>query len=83
MVIWEQQAVDDLAELVGRDRRRAKALYETVQHMGKLGWAYMGRRTTGGLMYFPVAPFGVFYRLTPGELRVVQVVDARRLRKTP
>jgi hypothetical protein len=82
-VVWGNRALPDLAELVDRDRRRARLLVDTVERMGKLGWQFMGRRTGDGLLYFPVAPFGVFYRFRDGELRVVRVVDARVLARRP
>ena len=53
--------------------------------MGELGWAYMGRPARDGLMYFTMAPFGVFYdlRKREGAIVIVQVVDARYLRERP
>jgi hypothetical protein len=84
-VLWEDQALADLAELTGRDRRRAKFLYDTIRRMGKLGWAYMGRPVDDDLMYFTVKPFGVFYDLNryPRTIAVVRIVDARRLSQRP
>jgi hypothetical protein len=82
-VVWSDEAIDDLAALVGRNRRRAKVLYDTVERMGRLGWRFMGRRTRDGLLYFPVEPFGVLYDLRDDELHVVGVVDARVLARRP
>jgi hypothetical protein len=42
------------------------------------GW----RTNRAGVRYWPVPPLGVFYRVSGDELRVVQVVDARRLLET-
>jgi hypothetical protein len=51
--------------------------------MARVGWS-IGRRTRrGSIRYLPVKPLGVFYRVRGDELRVIRVVDARRLRRLP
>lgn len=48
------------------------------------GWPQRGfslgkPTTTRGVRYWPVPPLGVFYAVAGDELRVLQIVDARRM----
>jgi hypothetical protein len=81
-VVWNDDQIEQLAELVHRSQKNATALYDQIERMGKLGWS-LGRRTRDGLWYAPVDPYGVFYDIVGDELRVVRVVDARTLTELP
>jgi len=62
---------------------QARAVVEDMERMAARGFS-LGRRTNrAGVRYWPVPPLGVFYRVSGDELRVVLVVDVRRLLETP
>jgi hypothetical protein len=56
---------------------------DAMERMAQVGWS-LGRPTEyPDVRYWPVPPLGVFYRVARGELIVIGIVDARRLRWLP
>lgn len=82
-LVWEPTALDDLAVAVEWSELQARAVVDAMERMAQLGFS-LGKSTDRlGVRYWPVPPLGVFYSVGGGELRVLQVVDVRRLRHTP
>lgn len=62
---------------------QARAVVEAMERMSQRGFS-LGKPTgRPGIRYWPVPPLGVFYSVEGDELRVLQVVDVRRLRDAP
>jgi hypothetical protein len=82
-LVWDRPAVGDMAAATEWSEGQARAVVEEMERMAARGFS-LGRRTNrAGVRYWPVPPLGVFYRVSGDELRVVQVVDVRRLLGTP
>ena len=82
-VIWEPAALDDLER--SATARQAQRVLDVMERMSRIGWS-LGRATPmfgAQFRYFPAPPLGVVYDLWGAELRVVRVVDVRRLRRSP
>jgi hypothetical protein len=82
-LVWEEPALDDLARAAEWSIRQAREVIWEMERMSLSGFS-LGKPTgRPGVRYWPVPPLGVFYMVEGDELRVVQVVDARRLRRQP
>jgi hypothetical protein len=82
-LVWESAALDDLAAAAEWSLLQARAVVEDLERMSQRGFS-LGRPTgRPGIRYRPVPPLGVFYSVSLDELRVLQVVDVRRLLQTP
>ena len=82
-LVWEEPALDDLARAAEWSVRQARRVVEEMERMSLSGFS-LGK-TTGriGVRYWPVPPLGVFYAVSGDELRVLQVVDVRRMLRRP
>lgn len=54
-----------------------------MERMAERGFSLGKLTSTPGVRYWPVPPLGVFYAVVGDELRVLQVVDARRMTSAP
>jgi len=82
-LVWEPPALDDLAAAADWSVLQARAVVEAMERMSQRGFS-LGKPTgRPGIRYWPVPPLGVFYSVEGDELRVLQVVDVRRLRDAP
>jgi hypothetical protein len=82
-LLWEDRALSELATAAEWSVPQARAVVEAMERMADRGYS-LGRNTgRSGVRYWPVPPLGVFYAVAGDELRVLQVVDARRLRESP
>lgn len=83
-LVWEPGALDDLEEVAVSSPRPAALVVRRMETMAAVGWS-LGRQTSldPSIRYVPVIRLGVFYRVRGDELRVVRVVDARRLPQLP
>jgi hypothetical protein len=55
-----------------------------MERMARSGFNYRRRiPSEPGAWYWPANELGVFYEADPTKLRVLRVVDARRLRRLP
>lgn len=80
---WEPDALDDLARAAQWSLPQAHAVVEAMQRMAASGWS-LGRPTIAPEQrYWPVPPLGVVYRVIADDLRVLAVVDVRRLPHAP
>jgi hypothetical protein len=82
-LVWEPAALQDLEEAVTWSRIQAGAVIEAMERMATIGWSLGKPTRRPGIRYWPVPPLGVFYRQVGDELRVLQVVDVRRLLDAP
>jgi hypothetical protein len=79
-LVWNRRARQDLALAAAWNQHGAREVAEAMERMAAVGWS-LGRPACGGtLRYFPVPPFGVLYRVRGRELRIVRLVNVRRLR---
>jgi plasmid stabilization system protein ParE len=84
-LIWEDEALDDLAAAAEWSRLQAGHVVDAMESMAEIGWS-LGRRSRlfpERFRYWPVPPLAVLYELQGTELRVLRVFDARRLRELP
>lgn len=82
-LIWEDEALSDLAEAAAWSTPQARAVVESMERMADRGFS-LGKPTTHPeVRYWPVPPLGVFYSLGVDEIRVLQVLDVRRKLSPP
>jgi hypothetical protein len=82
-LLWEPDALDDLARAADWSVPQARAVVQAMERMAASGWS-LGRSTLApDQRYWPVPPLGVIYRVVGDELRVLAVVDLRRLSDLP
>ena len=80
---WEPRALDALEQLAGYMPAAARDALDAMERMASTGFNY-GRLTSKGVLwYFPTPKLGLFYLDDGRTLIVVDVVDARRLRRLP
>jgi hypothetical protein len=83
-LVWEPAALQDLGEAAAWSPKQAGAVVAAMERMASIGWS-LGKpaRRRPGIRYWPVPPLGVFYEVAGDELRVIQLVDVRRLLEAP
>ena len=82
-LLWEPRALDALEQLAEYMPAAARDALEAMERMASTGFNY-GRLTRKGVLwYFPTPKLGLFYVDDGRTLIVVDVVDARRLRRLP
>ena len=80
---WEPRALDALEQLAEYMPAAARDALDARERMASTGFNY-GRLTSKGILwYFPTPKLGLFYLDDGRTLTVVDVVDARRLRRLP
>ena len=80
---WEPRALDALEQLAEYMPAAARDALDAMERMASTGFNY-GRLTSKGILwYFPTPKLGLFYLDDGRTLTVVDVVDARRLRRLP
>jgi hypothetical protein len=82
-LVWEPSSLDDLAAAADWSQLQARAVVDAMERMADRGFSLGKASDRPGVRYWPVPPLGVFYTVAGDELRVIQVVDVRRLRRTP
>ena len=82
-LVWQERALSDLAARAAWSIPQAAAVVEVMERMADRGFS-LGKPTGRlGVRYWPVPPLGVLYSVVGDELRVLRVVDVRRLHKLP
>src|ERR1700747_1388726 len=82
-LMWEPRALDALEQLAEYMPAAARDALGAVERMAATGVNH-GRLTSKGILwYFPTPKLGLFYLDDGRTLIVVDVVDARRLRRLP
>ena len=82
-LMWEPRALDALEQLAEYMPAAARDALNAMERMASTGFNY-GRLTRKGILwYFPTPKLGLFYLDDGRTLIVVDVVDARRLRRLP
>jgi len=80
---WEPRALDALEQLAEYMPAAARDALDAMERMASTGFNY-GRLTSKGILwYFPTPKLGLFYLDDGRTLVVVDIVDARRLRRLP
>ena len=80
---WEPRALDALEQLAEYMPAAARDALDAMERMASTGFNY-GRLTRKGILwYLPTPKLGLFYLDDSRTLTVVDVVDARRLRRLP
>jgi len=80
---WEPRALDALEQLAGYMPAAARDALDAMERMASTGFNY-GRLTRKGILwYFPTPSSACSTSTTGRTLIVVDVVDARRLRRLP
>ena len=82
-LVWEEAALVDLAGTAEWSLAQAGAVVEAMERMADRGFSLGKPTDRPGVRYWPVPPLGVYYVVGGDELRVLQVVDVRRLRRAP
>lgn len=82
-LVWEEPALADLAVAAEWSIPQAQAVVEAMERMAERGFSLGKPTTTHGVRYWPVPPLGVFYAVAGDELRVLQIVDVRRITSAP
>ena len=82
-LVWEEPALADLAAAAQWSIPQAQAVVEAMERMAQRGFSLGKPTITPGVRYWPVPPIGVFYVVAGDELRVLQIVDARRRTSAP
>ena len=80
---WEPRALDALEQLAGYMPAAARDALDAMERMASTGFNYGRLTSKGTLWYFPTPKLGLFYLDDGRTLTVVDVVDARRLRRLP
>ena len=62
---------------------KAGGVEEAMERMADRGFSLAKPTDRLGVRYWPVPPLGFFYVVEGDELRVLEVVDVRRLRQAP
>ena len=79
-VLWDDDAVADLAALLDYTPAAAREAYNGFLHMAETGFN-LGRQVAPGRWYIPYSKVGVFYTDDGHQMVIVGLVDARRLRE--
>ena len=82
-LVWDEPALADLAVAAEWSIPQARAVVEAMEGMAQRGFSLGKPTTIPGVRYWPVPPLGVFYAVAGDELRVLQIVDARRMTNAP
>lgn len=82
-LLWEEPALADLASAAEWSVPQVRAVVEAMERMADRGFSLGKPTNRPGVRYWPVPPLGVFYIVVGAQLRVLQVVDVRRLRRAP
>jgi hypothetical protein len=82
-LVWSPSSLQDLEEAAAWSIGQAAAVVDAMERMATIGWSLGKPTRRPGVRYWPVPPLGVFYEVAGDELRVLQVVDARRLLEEP
>ena len=82
-LVWEERALSDLAARAEWSLPQATAVVESMERMADRGFSLGKPTDQPGVRYWPVPPLGVLYSVVGDELRVLRVVDIRRLRRAP
>ena len=82
-LVWQERALGDLAARAEWSIQQAAAVVEAMERMADRGFSLGKPTDRPGIRYWPVPPLGVLYSVVGDELRVLRVVDARRLHKLP
>ena len=82
-LVWEEPALADLAAAAEWSIPQARAVVEAIERMADRGFSLGKPTDRPGVRYWPVPPLGIFYVVEGDELRVIQVVDVRRLLSAP
>jgi hypothetical protein len=80
---WEPRALDALEQLAEYMPAAARDALDAMERMASTGFNYGRLTRKGTLWYFPTPKLGLFYLDDSRTLAVVDVVDARRLRRLP
>lgn len=78
-VDWSE-AVPDLEDATNWAPAAVVRVFDTVEQMADLGWSLGHPTDRPGVRYWSVPPLGVLYEVRGDELRILQIVDPRRLR---
>lgn len=72
-LIWDDDAIEDLEHFSAWSARQAAAVVEAMERMAESGWSLGHPTDWPGILYFPVRPLGVFYRVVgAGALWVIE-----------
>ena len=82
-LVWDEPALADLAAAAEWSIPQAQAVVAAMEGMAERGFSLGKATSTPGVRYWPVPPLGVLYAVAGGELRVLQIVDARRMTNAP
>jgi hypothetical protein len=82
-LVWEPAALQDLEEAAAWSPMQAARVVDAMERMATIGWSLGKPTRRPGVRYWPVPPLGVFYEPRGDELRVIQVIDPRRLLEAP
>jgi hypothetical protein len=82
-LLWEPGALDALEQLAEYMPAAARDALDAMERMASTGFNFGRLTRKGTLWYLPTPKLGLFYLDDGRTLIVVDVVDARRLRKLP
>ena len=82
-ILWEPAARQALRQLAEYMPAAARDALEAIERMAATGFNYGRLALKEDIWYLPTPKLGLFYLDDGRTLTVVDVVDARRLRKLP
>jgi hypothetical protein len=82
-LLWEPRALGALGRLADYMPAAARDALDAMERMAATGFNYGRLTSKGSIWYLPTAKLGLFYLDDGRTLIVIDVVDARRLRKLP
>ena len=80
---WTIAALEELREFVAIMPAAALEAVDAMERMAATGFNYGRATAEAGGWYLPTSKLGIFYSDVDGELAVVRLLDARRLRELP
>ena len=80
---WSDEALEQLEELTAFMPSASEKAETAIRQMAESGFHWGRKLRSRDAWYFPVEKIGVYYEATATTLRVVSVVDARRLKTLP